>query len=962
MLTPSFEQTLAPIQAALRAAQPHRAIKSLTALLQRPLDAEQTAHAHALLAHAFELQSRWDDALRLLRPYEDRAQTMDLPLAPQHLLYLRLASLHTEQGELPKALEFARRALHLAEHADKASDQGEAHQVMGRIYRLLGQPIFARQHYQAALNLHQTCGARVLMARSYFGLSTVTAGQSEYALARQSLRRAFNLVSEADDPLLYGLLCSMQATVLVLEETAPCAEREQWFQRAHDVFARLGHERLQARVLGNWGDHWLRVGEWQEGERMLQEAIKLSQRWQDRRTLANTLESLAEFEMRQGNYDRSHSLLVEALSEVEGRDHFVELQVQLATARLQAQQGYLAKAQRMLTRVVTRAGETEAKQWQVTAQLLLAEIALREGHLTEAETTLSACRSEIESLRSLGLIGHLRFVEGQLAFAQQQLSAARAALEQALTMFTVSGQRWWVGRARFALAEVLFAQEQCSAAERLLEQAEEDLCVVAAKPLLQQLQQWRRQHLAQARTKKVRAAKAATSFALPEAEGFGRLLQAVAFREVFRRELLALLQAELPTHHIALVKPSESDGLSLATDNQRRQRASSPAIIRLEPRHSAPLEMQITPAPTMTPRLAELLQIAQAGWELCVGREREAFTTAAEHQAEHLDRALPGLLYQSQAMRALAAAIHQIQGSDVTILLGGESGTGKELLAHAIHALSRRQSQPFFPFNCATLTPELALSQLFGHRRGAFTGATEHAEGAIRAAENGTLFLDEIGETPLSVQAHLLRFLQDGEIHPLGARTPEKVNVRVIAATNRSLEEMVKMERFREDLYFRLNVIPLWVPALRERREEIPLLVRHFLQRHGATVHKPHVTLSPEALDLLMTYDWPGNVRQLENEIQRLLAFWPDGTILRPEHLSPKIRSRPDTNGHLPQRVAAETDSLNAQLLRLERNLLEQCLARHPRNVRQAAAELGLNRRTLYDKLRRHGIPLPTEH
>ncbi len=250
------------------------------------------------------------------------------------------------------------------------------------------------------------------------------------------------------------------------------------------------------------------------------------------------------------------------------------------------------------------------------------------------------------------------------------------------------------------------------------------------------------------------------------------------------------------------------------------------SCLRIEPWQCPALKLEIRPAITLTPKVASLLQAAQTALEVCAARERESFTTASEQQAEHLDRPLPGMLYQSQAMRALAARIHQIQGSDITLLLLGETGTGKELIAQAIHALSTRQAQPFLPFNCVTLSSALVESQLFGHRRGAFTGALQAKPGVIRAAEGGTMFLDEIGDLPLDIQPKLLRFLQNKEIHPLGTTQPVKVNVRLIAATHHSLEALLEQGKFREDLYHRLHVMLLFVPPLRERREEIPMLAQ----------------------------------------------------------------------------------------------------------------------------------------
>ena len=220
------------------------------------------------------------------------------------------------------------------------------------------------------------------------------------------------------------------------------------------------------------------------------------------------------------------------------------------------------------------------------------------------------------------------------------------------------------------------------------------------------------------------------------------------------------------------------------------------------------------------------------------------------------------------------------------MLITGESGTGKDLVARAIHAGSPRRAAMFLPYNCTTTTRELADSQLFGHRRGSFTGAVTDQQGLIRSATGGTLFLDEIGDLPLDIQPKLLRFLEQGEIMPVGETRPQAVDVRVLAATNADLEQRVTEGKFREDLYYRLSVIRMHVPPLRERREEIPHLSTFFLRDACERLGKPDVQLSSGTLDLFARYWWPGNVRQLRNEIQRAVAMSPPGGSVDPEHLS----------------------------------------------------------------------------
>ena len=282
--------------------------------------------------------------------------------------------------------------------------------------------------------------------------------------------------------------------------------------------------------------------------------------------------------------------------------------------------------------------------------------------------------------------------------------------------------------------------------------------------------------------------------------------------------------------------------------------------------------------------------IAAQGFALCTARQRPAAPAEIVHE-QLLEPLLPGFLCASPAMLRVVEQIQRLQGNELTVLITGESGTGKELVARAIHVGSLRSSAVFLPYNCTTTTRELADSQLFGHRRGSFTGAFNDQRGLVRTAAGGTLFLDEIGDLPINVQPKLLRFLEQGEIMPVGETRPQRIDVRVIAATNADLEQRVAEGRFREDLYYRLTVIRLLIPPLRDRREEIPLLTSLFLREASERLSKPDVFLTPETLELLAQYWWPGNVRQLRNEIQRVVALSHPGRGIGPENLSPELTS-----------------------------------------------------------------------
>ena len=325
-----------------------------------------------------------------------------------------------------------------------------------------------------------------------------------------------------------------------------------------------------------------------------------------------------------------------------------------------------------------------------------------------------------------------------------------------------------------------------------------------------------------------------------------------------------------------------------------------------------------------------------------------------EEQLEEVGR-IPDLIGNSPGMRRLARTIASLRHNESHVLIHGESGTGKELVARAIHAASPRSAGVFVPVDCGALPESIIESELFGHERGAFTGAVG-APGLFRMAEGGTLFLDEIGEIPVAMQAKLLRALQYKEVRPVGAGSPVAVDIRVVAATHRDLAAMVESSRFRMDLYYRLDVVRIEIPPLRERIEDVPLLVQHFLARHRRSGHA--LEIADDALDLLMSHDWPGNVRELENAIESALAL-ARGPRLRAADLLVGRRRRPAAVPAAAGAQPPETASLALSLDAYERSALERAL-REGGSATQAAELLGIGRSTLYRKLARHGVRADT--
>jgi DNA-binding NtrC family response regulator/tetratricopeptide (TPR) repeat protein len=361
--------------------------------------------------------------------------------------------------------------------------------------------------------------------------------------------------------------------------------------------------------------------------------------------------------------------------------------------------------------------------------------------------------------------------------------------------------------------------------------------------------------------------------------------------------------------------------------------------------------------------LTNVLRIGRAAIALERARQEERNRAAVWPASPAEEQG--GLLFVSEEMQALLATARRIAPTGVPVLITGETGTGKEVLARMIHAYSPRSEKPFLPFNCSATPKEMLDSQLFGHRRGSFTGALENFSGIIRAAAGGTLFLDEIGETTLDVQPKLLRFLEAGEVHPIGETQPIKVDVRVIAATNADLETLLANGRFREDLFYRLNIVRLHVPPLRERRVEIPALAHHYLQRHGQECGKGDLRLSEETMEYLVLYRWPGNVRQLANEMRRLAALAEPGAVLMPEHLSSEIaasrRTIPASQRMLDSNelVVRLDQPMAAAVQHLERAMVQYALNRCKGRMEETATMLGLSRKGLYLKRQRFGLEPP---
>jgi DNA-binding NtrC family response regulator/tetratricopeptide (TPR) repeat protein len=438
----------------------------------------------------------------------------------------------------------------------------------------------------------------------------------------------------------------------------------------------------------------------------------------------------------------------------------------------------------------------------------------------------------------------------------------------------------------------------------------------------------------------------------------GHLLACAGHPTLLAAELAAVITRTVEVGAIRLVTYDEDDRV-VAT---LMLHGTKPAAER--PTHAWPVgvdragrhELQVWPGGgTSRAALSALAPIAEAAVALVTDRRRGSAASRAWSEPA-TSEALSGVF--GSAMRTQVQDVIRAAGTDLPVLLTGETGTGKELVARELHRLSRAATGPFLPFNCAAVPREMLESQLFGHRRGAFTGANADFKGVVSEAAGGSLFLDEIGELDVTLQPKLLRFLETGELQRLGEARPVPVNVRTLAATNANVEEMLRTGRFREDLFYRLNVIHLHLPPLRDRREDVPALARHFLDRLGRETGKLPLRLASSAMELLVLYDWPGNVRELLNEMRRLTAYGEPDELITPERLSRGIRTRAiEAARRQDEVITVQADlPLDAALSAVERAFIARAFKVAGGRVTDAAGLLGLSRKGLFLKRRRLGL------
>ena len=928
----------------------------------------------ASLAEAWLLQDDLDQAaVALGRPPDTFRDT----IAPSRLstlwrLHGRLAS---ARGDQSRAIAMHGRALKQAEAAHESRAIGLAHYELGQCYRKVGDIAIVREHIAKAASALHAAGDRrhLALVHSLSGISFAQIGRYEEAMT--ALRHAERIASVVHANDVLATVCGNQASVMVLEhryeQALALAERSVALHEAHGS----GHG--MAVALGTLGQICVRLGDLARAEDALHRALDVRSPIQFHETTGAVFDTLAQIHLMRGRYEVASEFLARAVEAygAYGRQtsHWYEWSVRILGARLALRKGALDEAVTLADDILgAGAPPFDALQ----AMLIASEALTLAGRLPEAEQRLVSATDMLDPQLAPAAWGEFLRLRGELHAATSQPADAYHDFAQSAALLDLLGERYQAALSHLAIGRLVAQTGARSVAEHHLDKAhtlfkqlgaERDLAdTEAARQLLTN----------------IGSGEYVISPADADDAMVRRIVDAAALPELLGRETAAaLFEAAAADGAIVFVEPPSGDVRVLAaaggfdTDTARAlARAAHQGqsygrgtliLERLGRDQDGPRYVLLaSPRPIGHPvmrRVRMIATVARQGYELCAARDRSAIDSGAAVDRS-LEPLLPGFLSASAAMSRVVELIQRMQGNDLTVLITGESGTGKELVARAVHVGSHRSGAMFLPYNCTTTGRDLADSQLFGHRRGAFTGAVSDQPGLIRSAAAGTLFLDEIGDLPIDVQPKLLRFLEQSEIMPIGETQPQRVDVRVLAATNADLEQRVAEGKFREDLYYRLSVIRIHVPPLRERREEIPHLSTFFLREASERLGKPDIHLSSAALDVFAQYWWPGNVRQLKNEIQRAVALSAPGGTVEPSHLSPEIGATRLPGAASPvMRRAAFPTNLAAAVEQVERELIQSTLDRTGGNISETARVLGLTRRGLYLKLRRLGLASQSE-
>ncbi len=958
---------------------------------------DDLANLKRLLAFTLETAGRYKESLETILPFEAEAELAVLSPETRIRVTTQLAIAYNNSGDQPKAVTLLKENHHRAEKEQLRHLFGSIDIALARVYRKLAEFPICRDYAQKALDHFRDYGDWLGMAEAYREIANSYHQEGNSEKAIDSYNYGITAIGNNSAPYMLGkLYTDMSGAYWFLRRPQKGIE---CLEKSIEFFDQTAHALNSVIAYNNLGINLVLIGEWERAEQIIRRALEIAEK-EEYVHVAGIYDSLGELYILRDDLDEAEKWLDRAVEFATDKKHpWYTIQSMRNLARCYLAQEQAEKAVTKARETIERSREIGDKHYANMAGLVLAEAYLKQGLVDEVEDALQAIE-ETDPSADFFVLGNIQRIRGLTALTDDDKELAIHHFSRSLTIFETAGDLYHTALIHQLLGTNLDLENGIRPI-RHLESAAQIFRKLGLDKRVEEIARELSKLEGAMATAAPRTAPARTNSVVSQLLTV-RLAEATASRELLFRELVAVLQQESSAKKIIIAQQNDqkrlipfiTHGISPQDSNEaviklaeaqsknderafsrsknfaiyhlRGSSAAMPAVLLISPQAGAVLNDQSS--------LAPLLRVVELGMDVIALREKDKSAPAeAESYALASTGLMPGFIHSSPAMTALVEEVYKIRSSDVTVLVTGESGTGKELVSQAIHKLSNRKDQIFRPFNCTGLTKELADATLFGYKKGAFTGAVADNPGIIRSANHGTLFLDEIGDLPLDFQPKLLRFLQEGEIQPIGETQSINVDVRIIAATNVSLEDMVANGTFREDLFYRLNVIRLRVPPLRERRAEIPPMVNYYINHYSERFQKHDLSITPQAVDMLMVANWEGNVRELCNEVQRFVARAVDGEVITPDHLSPELRhnARPltpidgDSNvkpiasydgGFTPFSNIPAGGTLESAVSELEMQLIKASLARNNWNISRVANELGLTRRGLYLKLSRYGI------
>lgn len=959
---------------------------------------EEEAIVRCSLSEALEKRGLNREQLEAVTKYDKFGEFARLSEQTQMVVLTRLGWGYSFNNDIPRAIALFNQAIQIARRLDDQAGMGECYFGLGRAYRNLSEIHIARDYYTSALEHFRRTGDWRKLAESYIYIGYINGYEGDFRGGQYSLKQALAIIGDKDEPDLVG---RAHMYLALNEDNLGATDKAlaSW-EKCLELFRRSGNAGSLAINQNNLATKLIWLGEWPRAEQLVKQALEELSKTSMVAQYASVIDTLALLYVFLGRLDEADRLLeqsLEVISTVKSGE-WIEVSTQVTLGRSYLVKGNPEQAIKACERAIEISMRTGNNQFLSDARLWLSEALLETGRLEEARKIIESVQAYLNDSPNLLAWGLMMRMVAKMGAADNHIAAAIQSLSQSTSIFEIRGNIYACAVNRLVYARMLERQRRIKDATAEVEAALKVFKQLGAaideRTSIEYLESLKKQQDSAQSARlifEISDGPAPPSLDLASAlDGFAarRLVQASVSRDLLLHELAAIAREQSASDAAIVVEiisdepvASRGDRLRVAASSRLDEEATGEKLDFLseleakdysrnfvypftDKQQSKFLLYLISPKAerflASTVNLEPLLSIVQQGLENHLLRSKIRRTQIFDPARLLAEVALPGFICASRAMSHVLEQIHKIRSSDVTVLITGESGTGKELIARAVHAGSSRRYNTFLPFNCSASPHDMIESQLFGYRKGSFTGAVANYEGVIRAAERGTLFLDEIGDLPLELQPKLLRFLQEGEIHPIGESQPLHVDVRVVAATNSELERAVSQGKFREDLFHRLNVIRIKVPALRQRREEIPALINHYLTQYQQESAKSEIRLSEEAVDLMVVYDWPGNVRQLCNEVRRIVAYSESGSIVTTDVLSPEIVQASRDLDIAPVRTKKMIDimplpvtTISEATEELERRMIQDALQRSSGNIARAAKELGLSRKGLYLKMDR---------